>query len=105
VFVVPVAKIEVSISPKTLRVGETVQAEALVLDPQGAMLRDQVVTWRVAPTGEASVASVDTYGRVTGGKEGVTQIIASVDGKEGSSRSRSSRPPLHRCASYRRIPR
>jgi uncharacterized protein YjdB len=84
IFVVSVASIEVYIMPKTLRVGETVQAAAVVRDPQGSILLDKVVTWRTAPTGQAEVASVDRFGRVTGEKEGVTQIIANVEGKEGS---------------------
>ena len=84
VFVVSVAKIEVSIRPQTLRVGESVQAEAVLLDPKGSMVIGPTVTWRVSPAGDASVASVDRYGTVTGQKVGVTQIIASAEGREGS---------------------
>jgi len=72
VFVVSVARIEVSIRPQTLRVGETVQAEALLLDPQGSMVIGPLVTWRTSPAGQASVASVDRFGLVTGQKPGVT---------------------------------
>jgi len=81
VFVVSVAKIVVSIRPQTLRVGESVQAEVLLLDPQGRMVIGPVVTFRTSPEGPASV---DPNGRVTGQKPGVTQIIASAEGKEGS---------------------
>jgi len=81
VFVVSVAKIEVSIRPQTLRVGESVQAEVVLLDPQGRMVIGPVVTFRTSPEGQASV---DRYGTVTGQKPGVTQIIASAEGREGS---------------------
>ena len=83
VFVVSVASIEVTVTPSTLMVGQTARTDVVLRDAQGSIIiNGPVITWRTSPEG---VASVTSFGLVTGLKLGVTRVIASAEGRDGSA--------------------
>src|SRR5690606_36458959 len=75
---------EVVLEPvsETLRVGESRQFTAHVVDASGNELRGRTVSWSVSNT---SVASVDAEGRVTGVAPGEARVIAQVEGVTGEA--------------------
>ncbi|HEU6452927.1 MAG TPA: Ig-like domain-containing protein [Gemmatimonadaceae bacterium] len=69
-------------SPPSVVQGQTLQLAALLADADGNALLDRVVTWASA---DASIASVDDKGLVTGLKVGQTKITATSEGVSGSA--------------------
>jgi uncharacterized protein YjdB len=80
---VPVASVAVSPATPTIQVGATVQLTATPKDADGNPLTGRVVTWQ---TSDATIATVDANGLVTGqAAGGPVTITASSEGKSGSS--------------------
>lgn len=73
----------VSLSPSSASVftGDTVRLTATVRDQQGAALTGATVTWSTSNGALATVVA----GLVTGVAEGAVSVIATVEGKSGSS--------------------
>ena len=69
-------------TPPSVVQGQTLQLAALLADADGNALLDRVVTWASA---DASIASVDDKGLVTGLKVGQTKITATSEGVSGSA--------------------
>lgn len=68
----PVDTIEVSPSPVTVAVGQSVQLDAALLDALGSVLLGRSVSWAVA---DPAVARVDASGLVSGVEPGSTTVI------------------------------
>src|SRR6266568_2587218 len=80
---VPVASVDVSPPTATIQVGATLQLTATPKDSAGNPLNGRTVTWQ---TGDATVATVDANGLVTGkGKGGPVTITATSESKSGTS--------------------
>jgi len=75
----------------TLRVGESLQLEAIVLDPRNNRLFNREVTW---DTDDPSVATVDENGLVTAVRGGTATIIAVSEGTVGFTAAAVSRPEV-----------
>lgn len=78
----PVATVLVSPDPASVEVLGTVQLSAIVRDAGGNELSGRVVTWRSL---DSSIASVDSFGVVTGREGGIVQITATVEGVTASA--------------------
>ncbi len=73
-----VASIQLSESALQLQVGAQAQITATTLDPAGNGLQDRLITWR---SSNASVATVDSTGRVTAIGTGSAAVTASSEGR------------------------
>jgi len=78
----PVETIVVAPDPAGVPVGQTVQLAAELLDKQGRVLTDRVVTWS---SSNPSAATVDANGLVTGVTPGAATITAASEGKQGGA--------------------
>lgn len=86
---VVVTPTEASMAP-----GKTVQLAAVPRDAHGNVIAGRSVAWS---SGAASVATVDSAGRVTGVALGTTTISARIDGKTGTAaiRVEATRPEAY----------
>ena len=83
VNLVPVASVDVTPATATIAVNTTVQLTATPKDANGNALTGRAVTWTTA---DASIATVDANGLVTGtAVGGPVTITATSDGKSGTS--------------------
>jgi uncharacterized protein YjdB/PKD repeat protein len=83
VNLVPVASVDVTPATGTIAVNTTVQLTATPKDANGNPLTGRAVTWATA---DASIATVDANGLVTGtAVGGPVTITATSDGKSGTS--------------------
>jgi len=88
----PVATVDVTPSPASVAVGATVQLTATPKDANGNTLTGRIVTWW---TSDASLATVDSTGLVTGkGVGGPVTITAISEGKSGTSAVTVTPPPV-----------
>jgi hypothetical protein len=78
----PVRSVTVSPSAPSITAGGTQQLTATLADPQGGALTGRVVTWG---TSNASLATVDGAGLVTGVAAGAVTITATCEGVPGTS--------------------
>jgi uncharacterized protein YjdB/PKD repeat protein len=79
----PVATVDVTPSPGSVAVGNTLQLTATLKDANGNTLTGRTVTWG---TSDATLATVDANGLVTGkGVGGPVVITATSEGKSGTS--------------------
>jgi len=78
----PVSSVGVTLGKTSLAVGDTTRATATLKDSSGTVLTGQTVSWSSsAPT----VASVTAAGLVTALAAGTANIVATADGKNGST--------------------
>ena len=77
-------------SPTFRAVGDTARLSATVIDAEGNILDDAVVTWTTA---DATVARVDTTGLVTARASGVTTVTATYDSVTAASVDAAVRLP------------
>ena len=78
-----IAKVTVIPAEANLGVGATLMYDALIEDPAGFPIDDdRSVDWS---TSDDDIATIDANGEVTGVAEGDVEIIASIDGVEGSA--------------------
>jgi trimeric autotransporter adhesin len=77
-----VDSVRVTGSSEPIKIGETVHFVALPLDATGHTLTGRTITWSSA---NASVATVDSTGLVTGVSVGPTTISATCEGQTGSA--------------------
>ena len=84
VTVTPGPAATVTVTPPTASVkdGANVQLTATAVDAKGNAITGRTFTWG---TSDASIATVNASGRVTGRKAGTATIIATLDGKSDSS--------------------
>ncbi|MEO8879963.1 MAG: Ig-like domain-containing protein [Gemmatimonadaceae bacterium] len=84
ITIVPPSVASVSVTPPSaaINVGGTVHFQAQPLDASGKLLSDRTVTWA---SGNASIATVDNTGLVTGVSTGATTISATSEGKTGTA--------------------
>ncbi|MBI3994898.1 MAG: Ig-like domain-containing protein [Nitrospirae bacterium] len=80
----PIAKIEIRPGATTLRVGETKQFEAIILDVKNRERKDPNVVWQ---TNTPSIANVSAGGVVTATSAGSALITASLGGVTSNSAS------------------
>ena len=80
----PIAKIEIRPAVASLRVGETRQLEAVILDSKNRERKDAPVVWQ---TSTPSIANVNANGAVTATAAGSALITASVGGTTSSPAS------------------
>ena len=78
----PVAAVEVTPASPSVIVGGTVQLTAIARNSSGQVLSGRVVSWASSAPGTASVSS---SGFVTGIALGTASMIATIDGKQGST--------------------
>ena len=78
-----VGRVVVTPDAATVSAGNTIRLNASVQDENGNPLSGKTVDWF---TYDASIATVDYAGNVTGVSAGTATITASVEGKRGSSR-------------------
>src|SRR5690348_12594788 len=78
----PVAGVTVTPTSQVIKVGQKFQFQAQPVDADGNPLSGRVVTWS---TSDATVASVDNTGLVTGVAVGPATITAASEGKSGSA--------------------
>ena len=78
----PVATVQLSPGDDTVRVGETTQLSATLLDASGSILSGRTVTWT---SGSPTVASVSQSGLVTGVLDGTAMITAASENKTGTA--------------------
>ena len=79
---VPVATVTVAPTSANLQTGQTVQLTATARDASGNVLSGRVITWS---SSNASVASVNGSGLVTGAGAGSATITATSEGQSGTS--------------------
>src|SRR2546430_13234346 len=79
---VPVATVTVAPTSANLQTGQTVQLTATARDASGNILSGRVITWS---SSNASVASVNGSGLVTGAGAGSATITATSEGQSGTS--------------------
>ena len=77
----PVAKVEVTPNPGTVLVGGTLQLAAVTKAGNGTVLTGRPVTWK---TSNATVATVNASGLVTGVAAGTATITATSQGVDGT---------------------
>jgi uncharacterized protein YjdB len=90
VTVVPVASVTVSPATASAQVAQTVQLTATPKDAGGSPLAGRVVTWT---TSNASVATVNGTGLVTGVAAGAATVTAMSEGKSGTATVTVTAPP------------
>lgn len=78
----PVANITVAFPRASLRVGETMQAAATIVDANGALLSGRTVTWT---SSAEAIVTVSASGLVTAVAPGTATITASSEGKSGGA--------------------
>lgn len=78
----PVAGVQVTPPNQVIKVGQKFQFQAQPVDANGDPLSGRVVTWS---SSDATVASVDNTGLVTGVAVGPATITATSEGKSGSA--------------------
>ncbi|MEX0836916.1 MAG: Ig-like domain-containing protein, partial [Gemmatimonadota bacterium] len=81
---VVIGTVTVSPATRTVLVGETADFNATVTDQNGATLSGAEVDWSVTSE-DGDVASIDGDGRVTALAEGVAQVVARFQGREGAA--------------------
>jgi uncharacterized protein YjdB len=87
----PVARVDVTPTPSTISVGETVQLSAATRDAQGNVVSGRTVTWQTA---NAAVATVSGTGLVTGiAAGGPVTITATSEGIGGTASVTVAAPP------------
>jgi alpha-tubulin suppressor-like RCC1 family protein len=86
-----VANVVVSPSSGSVQVAQTLQLVATARDAAGNVLTDEPITWS---SSNASIASVNTVGLVTGVAEGSATITATCEGISGSASVTVSRVPV-----------
>jgi len=80
---IPVATVDVSPATGTIQVGATIQLTASPKDASGNPLTGRIVTWT---TSDASLATVDANGLVTGkAAGGPVTVTAASEGKNGTA--------------------
>jgi uncharacterized protein YjdB len=79
---VPVATVNVTLAVNGLFTGETTQATASVKDAHGTVITDRAIAWSST---NAGVATVTADGVVTAVTAGVTQIVATSEGRSGAA--------------------
>jgi uncharacterized protein YjdB len=80
---VPVASVDVSPTSGTIQVGATIQLTASPKDANGNPLTGRIITWT---TSDASLATVDASGLVTGkAAGGPVTVTATSEGKTGTA--------------------
>lgn len=79
---IPVALVEVDPPSASVDEGGTVQLTAIAKAGDNSVLVGRAPTWT---TGNASVARVSATGKVTGVGAGTTTIVATIEGKTGTS--------------------
>ncbi|MEO9476776.1 MAG: DM13 domain-containing protein [Cyclobacteriaceae bacterium] len=77
-----VARVEVSGDKSTIEVAETLQLYARAYTINDVEITDKVVSWS---SSDLAVASIDQNGLVTGLANGLTEMIASIDGVSSPS--------------------
>jgi hypothetical protein len=82
VTTIPVASVTISPATGSLQVGQTAQLTATPKDSAGTALTGRTVTWT---SGNPSLATVTTGGRVTGVAAGTVTISATSEGKTGTA--------------------
>src|SRR5205814_541840 len=82
VVTVTVATVTVAPTSANLQTGQTVQLTATARDASGNVLSGRVITWS---SSNASVASVNGSGLVTGAGAGSATITATSEGQSGTS--------------------
>lgn len=78
----PVASVSVTAATTQISVGQQIALNFVALDAQGAALTGRTVTWT---SSNALVATVTTTGIVSGVSPGTATIMATVEGKIGST--------------------
>jgi uncharacterized protein YjdB len=73
----PIATLSVAVNPSTVQVGQTAHAVATLKDSTGNPLSGRTVVWA---SSNASIATVDATGLVTGMASGSSTISASSEG-------------------------
>ena len=81
--------IEISPSPVTLFMGDTIQLTAIAKDQNGSPMAGKTVVWASDAT---TVASIDSLGLVVAKASGTARISATVEGKTGSVNLTSTGP-------------
>ena len=79
---VPVASVDVSLSPSSIPVGGTASATATPRDAGGTALTGRTVTWS---SGTPGVATVSASGVVTAVSVGTAVITATSEGRSGTA--------------------
>jgi uncharacterized protein YjdB len=90
VTIVPVASVTVSPATASVEVGQTAQLTATPKDAGGSPLSGRVVTWT---TSNASVATVNGSGLVTGVAAGAATVTAMSEGRSGTAAITVTTPP------------
>jgi trimeric autotransporter adhesin len=86
VHLVPVDSVIVTATATTIAVSHTTTVTAVAKDANGATLSGRAVSWSSSNTAVATVAPNGTSsGTVTGVAHGTANIIATIDGKTGST--------------------
>ena len=83
-----VATVSLTPATDTIVLGETIALGVRIEDAQGSPVLGVSVDWS---TSDASVASVDGAGRVTGTGAGVATITATAQGKSATTSDRADR--------------
>lgn len=86
----PVAKVEISPSPAEVEKGKTIELTANPKDAEGNIISDVEIRWKST---NPEIAGVNSYGVVTGIKEGETIITANAEGVWGSVQVTVTPPP------------
>ena len=91
---VPIATVQITPSPASTIVGQTVTLTATTLDAAGNTLTGRIVGWSSSNT---AVATVNSSGLVTGVASGTATITASSEGVSGTAplTVTVSQPPIH----------
>ena len=85
-----VAQVRVTPQGAVVNLGKTMRLNANVTDENGNPVSGKVVDWF---TYDASIATVDNAGNVTGVALGTATITASVEGRRGSTQVTVNTPP------------
>jgi uncharacterized protein YjdB len=78
----PIATVSVAVNPSTVQVGQTAHAVATLKDSTGNALSGRTIVWA---SSNASIATVDATGLVTGVAAGSSTITATSEGKSNAS--------------------
>ena len=88
----PVASVRLSPTSASLVVGAAQPFTAAALGTDGAILQGRTVTWSST---NASVATVNSSGLVTGVAQGTATIIASIEGRTATAAITVTAPPVN----------
>lgn len=86
-----VASVRVSPESPSIAAGATVQLQAVALDEDGQPISGKTATWS---SSASAVAEVSGTGLVTGRTAGAAQILATIDGRTGSTTVTVTPPPV-----------